>query len=264
LTITDSQPAIAEAPLLECRDITVRFGGLAAVDGISLNVHRGEVVGLIGPNGSGKSTFLNAVSGLVGADGKVSVSGVRLRLGRPGAIAAQRVFRTYQTPQVARELTSLENVLVASPNPRHRGILGAWALRPAMWTHDRQRWEKASAALDTVGLLEKANVLAGALSYGEQRYLEIARALCAEPELLLMDEPAAGLSSMETGQLAILLQGVAARGVSLLVIEHKIGFIESLCNRVVVLDVGRQIASGPPGEVWKEPAVIRAYLGEPR
>jgi ABC-type branched-subunit amino acid transport system ATPase component len=133
-----------------------------------------------------------------------------------------------------------------------------------MWTHDRQRWEKASAALDTVGLLEKANVLAGALSYGEQRYLEIARALCAEPELLLMDEPAAGLSSVETAQLAILLQGVAVRGVSLLVIEHKIGFIESLCNRVVVLDVGREIASGPPGEVWKEPAVIRAYLGEPR
>jgi branched-chain amino acid transport system ATP-binding protein len=252
------------APLLDCADLTVRFGGVAAVDRVCLTIQEGEVVGLVGPNGSGKSTFLNAVTGLVSAQGRVAVHGVEIRLGRPGVISDHRVFRTYQTPQVAGELTSLENVLVASPDKRYRGFVGAWVLRPEMWRRDKQRWEKASEALATVGLLEKANVPAGSLSYGEQRHLEIARALCAEPELLLMDEPAAGLSGPETNRLADLLRRVSAQGVSLLLIEHKIGFIESLCARIVVLDVGRQIATGPPGEVWKDPAVVAAYLGEAR
>jgi ABC-type branched-subunit amino acid transport system ATPase component len=250
--------------LLECDELTVRFGGVAAVDRVSLTVNQREVLGLIGPNGSGKSTFLNAVTGLVQASGRVRVSGSNIRLGRPGAITAHRVFRTYQTPQVARGLTSLENVLVASPDSQHRSLIGAWVLRPAMWRHDRGRWAKASEALETVGLIEKANLPAGALSYGEQRRLEIARALCAQPDLLLLDEPAAGLSSAETDGLADLLQRVASGGVSLLLIEHKIGFIESLCQRIVVLDVGRQIATGPPHEVWKDPVVVGAYLGEPR
>jgi branched-chain amino acid transport system ATP-binding protein len=255
---------VKAAPLLECTDLTVRFGGLAAVDRLSLTIEKGEVVGLVGPNGSGKSTFLNAITGLVTAHGKVAVRGVEVRLGRPGAITAYRVFRTYQTPQVARELTSLENVLVASPDMQFRGFLGAWPLRPTMWQHDRRRWQKGCDALETVGLMDKANLPAGGLSYGEQRHLEIARAICAEPELLLMDEPAAGLTSSETTRLADLLRTVASSGVSLLLIEHKIGFIESLCQRIVVLDVGRQIASGAPGEVWKDPAVVSAYLGEPR
>ncbi len=250
------------APLLECVDLTVRFGGLAAVDRVTLSVDEKEVVGLIGPNGSGKSTFLNAVTGLVPARGEVKVKGQSVPLSRPGAITGHGVFRTYQTPQVARELTSLENVLVASPDARQRGFFGAWIARPSMMKHDRRRWERAAQALDTVGLIDKANVEAGALSYGEQRHLELARALCAEPVLLLMDEPAAGLSTAETKRLAELLSQVAHAGVSLLIIEHKIGFIESLCQRVVVLDVGRQIASGSPSEVWKDPAVISAYLGQ--
>lgn len=254
----------APAPLLECRGITVRFGGLAAVADVSLSVEQGEVVGLIGPNGSGKSTLLNAVTGLVSAQGELHVRGARVRLGRPGAIAHHRVFRTYQTPQVARDLTCLENVLVASPDRIWRGAAGAWLARPAMWRRDRQRWAEASAALDTVGLLDKANTVAGGLSYGEQRHLEIARALSAHPELLLMDEPAAGLSATETTRLAELLRRLARDGMSLVLIEHKIGFIESLCDRVIVLDVGRQIASGPPSEVWKDPAVVTAYLGEAR
>jgi ABC-type branched-subunit amino acid transport system ATPase component len=253
-----------EPALLDCRDVTVRFGGLAAVDKVSLAVEPGEVVGLIGPNGSGKTTFLNAVTGLVPARGRIAVRGTSVRLGRPGAVAVHRVVRTFQTPQVAAALTCLENVLVASRDPRCRGAFGAWVMRPAMWKHDRERWEHASGALATVGLLEKANMPAASLSYGERRHLEIARALCSEPELLLMDEPAAGLSGAETTRLADLLRKVTASGVSLLVIEHKIGFIESLCHRIVVLDVGRQIASGRPSEVWKDPAVVAAYLGEPR
>jgi branched-chain amino acid transport system ATP-binding protein len=250
--------------LLECHDITVRFGALAAVDNVSLEIHRGEVLGLIGPNGSGKSTFLNALSGLVDAKGQVSVAGHHVRLGNPGAIVKRRVFRTYQTPQVDVGLTCLENVLIASPDPRMRGVIGCWLRRRKMWQLERTRWEEASEALDRVGLLDKANVLGGNLSYGERRHLEIARALDAKPELLLMDEPAAGLSSVETNRLARLLQSVADDGISLLLIEHKITFIESLCQRIIVLELGRQIASGTPAEVWKDPAVARAYLGEVR
>jgi ABC-type branched-subunit amino acid transport system ATPase component len=250
--------------LLECRDITVRFGALAAVDSVSLDIHRGEVLGLIGPNGSGKSTFLNALSGLVDAKGQVSVDGHPIRLGSPGAIVRYKVFRTYQTPQIDIGLTCIENVLIASPDQRLRGVIGCWLRRPTMWKVERKRWEQASDALERVGLLAKVNVRGGNLSYGERRHLEIARALNAKPQMLLMDEPAAGLSSSETERLAALLQDVAADGISLLLVEHKITFIESMCQRIIVLELGRQIASGAPADVWKDPAVARAYLGDVR
>jgi len=259
-----AEPVTTGAALLDFRDVTVRFGALAAVDRISMTVNTGEVVGLIGPNGSGKTTFLNALSGLVPAKGRVTVHGHAVHLGREGAIVKHRVFRTYQTPQIDGGLTCLENVLVASPDARLRGFVGSWLRRRGMWRLDRDRWRQASEALSLVGLLDKANVLGGGLSYGERRHLEIARALVAKPELLLMDEPAAGLSSVETHRLAELLKEVAADGISLLLIEHKITFIESLCQRIIVLELGRPIASGTPAEVWKDPAVARAYLGEVR
>jgi ABC-type branched-subunit amino acid transport system ATPase component len=249
---------------LHCEDITVRFGGLVAVDGVSLDVAAGgEVVGLIGPNGSGKSTFLNAVSGLVPvARGKVAVEGKAVTLGRPGAISKHRVFRTYQTPQVDPMLTCLDNILISSPDQRLRGFVGAWAVRPLMFKVDKERWAKASRALERVGLLERANRFAGGLSYGERRRLEVARAIVAEPRLVLMDEPAAGLNTAETAQLADLLHGLTTEGLSLVVIEHKIAFIERLCQRVIVLELGHQIASGLPKDVWTDPAVMNAYLGE--
>ncbi|HUZ10174.1 MAG TPA: ATP-binding cassette domain-containing protein [Acidimicrobiales bacterium] len=250
-------------PLLECRGLTVRFGGVVAIGDLSLSIERaGEVVGLVGPNGSGKSTFLNAISGLVPAQGQVEVEGRAVPLGRPGAIARHGVFRTYQTPQVDQNVTCLENILVTSPDTRLRGLIGAWPLRPAMWRQEKLRWQDACDALARVGLLDKANLGAGGLSYGERRRLEIARALMAGPRLLLMDEPAAGLNTAETDRLAVLLAGAIAEGVSLIVVEHKIAFIEQLCQRIVVLELGRQIASGPPKEVWLDPAVMDAYLGE--
>jgi branched-chain amino acid transport system ATP-binding protein len=254
--------ATAALPLLECRQISVHFGGVVAVDGVSLEVRPGDVLGLVGPNGSGKTTLLNAVTGLVRARGEVLVGGKKVPLGRPGAIVRHGVFRTYQTPQVDAELTCLENVLVASPDRAHRGAGSAFLLRPQMWAHDRARWQEAAAALNRVGLLAKANVPAAGLSYGERRHLEIARALNARPELLLMDEPAAGLNSSESHRLVGLLRELAADGLSLLVIEHKISFLEELCDRIIVLELGRQIASGTPNEVWANPAVMAAYLGE--
>lgn len=251
------------SPLLDCRDITVRFGGVTAVSALSLAVDDGgEVVGLVGPNGSGKSTFLNAITGLVPAKGHLAVAGEDVRLGRPGAIARHRVFRTYQTPQVNPAMTCLENVLIASTDTSLRGVLGAWPLRPGMWRHEKGRWQEAAGALERVGLLDRANHRAAGLAYGERRHLELARALLARPRLLLMDEPAAGLNTAETSRLARLLQGVSAEGISAVVIEHKIGFIEELCRRIVVLEQGIQIAAGPPAEVWRDPAVMNAYLGE--
>jgi branched-chain amino acid transport system ATP-binding protein len=248
--------------LLECTGMRVHFGAVAAVDDVSITIHRGEVLGLIGPNGSGKSTFLNALCGLVEAKGQVTVATHPVRLGRPDALIKHRVFRTYQTPQVDVELTCLENVLVASPDSRLRGVVGAWLRRRSMWRVEKARWQEAALCLERVGLLEKANVLGGNLSYGERRYLELARAINARPELLLMDEPAAGLSSAETDHLATLLQSLADDGMSLLLIEHKISFIEALCQQIVVLELGRRIAGGTPAEVWKNPEVARAYLGD--
>jgi len=250
------------SPLLECSQLSVQFGGVRAIDAVSLSVDGGgEVVGLIGPNGSGKSTFLNAVSGLVPAKGEVMVDDKRVRLGRPGAIARHGVFRTYQTPQVDVELTCIENALVSSPDRAFRGLIGAWPMRPKMWQHEKERWAAASDALERVGLIARANVRAGGLSYGERRRLEIARALVSRPRLMMMDEPAAGLNTTETAQLAQLLSGLATDGISLIVIEHKVAFIEQLCHRLVVLELGRQIAAGVPEEVWRDPAVANAYLG---
>jgi len=259
-----SQPAPTRAPFLRCQEITVRFGGVLAVDGVSLEVESGgEVVGLIGPNGSGKSTFVNAVTGLVPvARGSVEVEGSPIRLGQPGAIARHRVFRTYQTPQIAPMSTCLDNILVSSPDRRLRGYFGAWLARPWMYKVEKERWRKGCAALERVGLSARANHIAGGLSYGERRRLEIARAIVAEPRLLLMDEPAAGLNTTETEQLAELLVGLTGDGLSLVVIEHKIAFIERLCQRVVVLELGHQIATGAPQDVWSDPAVMDAYLGE--
>jgi branched-chain amino acid transport system ATP-binding protein len=247
----------------ECKGLTVRFGGVVAVDDVSLSIDSGgEVVGLIGPNGSGKSTFLNAVSGLVPARGRVEVEGKSVSFGRPGVMARNGVFRTYQTPQVDGELTCIENTLVTSPDLGLRGLIGAWPLRPAMWRREKARWQDACDILERVGLYDRANQPAGGLSYGERRRLEIARALMAKPRLLLMDEPAAGLNTAETGRLADLLTEVTAEGISLVVIEHKIAFIEQLCDRIIVLELGHQIATGAPKDVWLDPVVMRAYLGE--
>jgi ABC-type branched-subunit amino acid transport system ATPase component len=254
--------ATAAPPLLRCADISVRFGGVVAVDNVSVDLAEHEVLGLVGPNGSGKTTLLNAVSGLVDARGRVEVSGSSVPLGKPGAIVRYGVYRTYQTPQVDRNLTCIENVLVASPNTASRGPVGAWIQRPAMWKHEHERWDEAADSLRRVGLLDRANDPAAGLPYGQQRHLEIARALTAHPTLLLMDEPAAGLSSTETKHLIELLAQLQEDGLTLLVIEHKITFLEEICHRIVVLEMGRTIAEGTPTEVWANPAVMAAYLGE--
>lgn len=248
--------------MLVADNITVRFGGVAAVDGVSLSVARHEVVGLVGPNGSGKSTLINAITGLVRSSGSVTLNSRPVRLGRAGNLARHGVARTFQTPQVHDDLTCLENVLIGSPDRRRRSVVAAWSRRLAMRRAEVSRWSQALAALRFFGLEEKQSSLARELSYGERRRLEFARAYVSEPELLLLDEPAAGLNDEETTELArLLLKWRESDGPALLVVEHKVDFLDHLCQRLIVLEMGRQIADGLPHEVWANTAVIEAYLG---
>jgi branched-chain amino acid transport system ATP-binding protein len=250
--------------MLHAVDIAVAFGAVRAVDRIGVEVGEGEAVGMVGPNGSGKSTFLNAVTGLVRAHGTLTVGGRRVPLGRPQAIRRAGVARTFQTPQTFGELTCIENVLLADTDRRATGLTGAWASRPAMWRREGERWARAVAALDRVGLADRAEGQAGLLSYGQQRLLELARSLVGEPRILLADEPSAGLNAAETEALAALLGALHDDGMALLVVDHKIDFIEAVSTRVVVLQLGRVIAEGPPGEVWQRAEVVDAYLGRAR
>jgi ABC-type branched-subunit amino acid transport system ATPase component len=248
--------------VLEATDITVRFGGVTAVDSVSLTLEDHEIVGLVGPNGSGKSTFINAVTGLVPSSGSLRVDGSSVRLGRQGAVSRLGVMRTFQTPQVHDRLTCLENVL-AGMQDRHLTSLGAaWLRRHSMIRAERARWADAMKALEFVGLADRPHTPGGDLSYGQRRRLELARVYAARPKALLLDEPAAGLNQHETaGLVELLTSWRSAGGPSLLLVEHKIDFLESLCHRMVVLELGRQIASGEPAAVWSDPRVMDAYLG---
>jgi ABC-type branched-subunit amino acid transport system ATPase component len=263
---TASTPAVHEAPpigapTLVARDISVSFGGVRAVDDVTISLNRHEILGLIGPNGSGKSTFLNAVTGVVPADGSLEVDGKPVKLGHPGDVRRAGVMRAYQTPQTYLELTCIENVLLSSPDRRYTGIFASTVLRPIMMRHEKARWHRACEALARVGLIEKAEYSAATLSYGQQRLLEIARTIAGEPQVILLDEPSAGLNATETDILAGHLRSLRAEGMSLLVVDHKIDFIANLCDRVVVLELGRLVAEGDPRGIWDDERVVNAYLG---
>jgi ABC-type branched-subunit amino acid transport system ATPase component/ABC-type branched-subunit amino acid transport system permease subunit len=255
----DGRPA--RAPVLEAQDIRVQFGGVRAVDRAGLSVLEDEILGLVGPNGSGKTTFLNALTGVVPASGSLRVLGSPVQLGRAGRVRALGVVRTYQSPQTYEHLTCIEDVLLSTADRGFTGITPACIVRPAVVRRDRARWDAAVRALDRVGLIELAEEPTARLSYGQRRLLELARAINAVPRILLLDEPSAGLDSAETEQLAAHLRRLQNEGVSMLLVDHKLDFITSLCDRVAVLELGRLVAVGPATTVFEDQRVVDAYLG---
>jgi len=248
--------------VLELHCLVMRFGGVTAVDGLTLRHDSGGIVGLIGPNGAGKTTVLNLLSGaLRPSAGRITLDGRRLHRRRPDRIARLGVARTFQNLQTFASLTVRENVLVplaarAATKPLF-GVLALLTGRDAAAHRDQ-----ADELLSGVGLLELADQRAGSLPYGLQRRLEVARALAGDPRLLLLDEPLAGLSRAESAELTTLFTRVASRGVTVLLVEHDVASVLEVSGRVIVLDHGALLADGTPDEVVADPAVRAAYLGE--
>jgi ABC-type branched-subunit amino acid transport system ATPase component/ABC-type branched-subunit amino acid transport system permease subunit len=252
---------IEESAILRAADIRVTFGGVRAVDGVSLDLRRCEILGLVGPNGSGKTTFVNALTGVVPAAGSFEVAGRPVALGTPGQARRAGVLRTYQAPQVYEHLSCIEDVLVSNSDRALTGLAASWFLRPWMLRRERVRWDVAVEALAGVGLGDVAEAPAGRLTYGQRRLLELARSIAARPRVLLLDEPSAGLDAGETRRLASYLRDRREEGLSLLVIDHKLDFITGLCDRVAVLELGRLVAVADADKVFEDQRVVDAYLG---
>jgi branched-chain amino acid transport system ATP-binding protein len=245
--------------ILEVQQLTRRFGGLVAVNQVSFGVKEGEIFGLIGPNGAGKTTLFNLVTGLIPpTGGQIVFDSVPLKQQQPYQIAAQGIARTFQNIRLFKDLSAQENILIAQHVHTHSGVLG---LPPAP-QEEREIREKATELLTLVGLQDRAQEKAQNLCYGDQRRLEIARALALSPKLLLLDEPAAGMNSNEKQSLSTFIRTLRDRfGLTVLLIEHHVPLVMGLCDRIAVLDFGQLIALGKPAQVKADPAVIAAYLG---
>ncbi len=249
--------------VLQVRDLRRSFGGLLATADVSFDVAEHSLTALIGPNGAGKTTLFNLITNLFAPDaGSVTFEGTSLIGLSPSAIARLGVIRTFQTARVFPGMTVLENAMAGHHRLLRHGLVSQLAWWPRQRAEERRLADRAMALLDLVGLADQADQPATQLPMGAQKLLEVIRALLAQPKLLLLDEPAAGLNDTETAELAALLRAIQACGVTVMVVEHNMSLVMTIADQVIVLEAGRLIASGSPAQVQSNPRVIAAYLGE--
>ena len=248
--------------ILSVKDIGISFGAVKAVDGVSFSVNEGEIYTVIGPNGAGKTTLFNVISGVyVASRGSVELSGENVTSLAPDALAARGMSRTFQNLQIFQRMTVVQNVMVGRHLKERRNLFADLLRLPSVGRQNRETHAAALQLLDEVGLRDKADVLAGDLSYGGCKRLEIARALATEPRVLLLDEPAAGCNAVETEEIDRLICRVADKGIAVVLVEHDMKLVMKISHRILVLDGGRFLVEGTPAEVRDNPIVHQAYLG---
>lgn len=249
--------------MLRLKNITQIFGGLTALEDVSFTVKEGSITGVIGPNGAGKTTLFNVVTGLyTQTRGEVFLGGENISFLTTEELAGRGLVRTFQNVELFRRMTVLENVMVGLHTRSKSGIFSCAFKLPGQIREEKKVRKKSMEWLEFTGIAGLADVTAGNLPFGKGRLLEISRALAAEPKIVLMDEPAAGLNSRETAELALLIRKICQAGVTVVLVEHDMDLVMDVCESIVVLNLGQKLAEGTPREIQENPAVIAAYLGE--